>query len=125
MIFSKIITESKHNHGADLSIKAKARKLRKEMTPTEVLLWKHLRNKKLNNKHFRRQHPYGIYIIDFFCSDANLAIEVDGDIHRFKAEYDRERTKYLEETGLRVLRVANDEVLNNVEEVIEKIKSYL
>ena len=75
--------------------------------------------------HFRRQHPYGIYILDFFCSKANLAVEIDGEIHKHKREYDHERTKYLEESGLRVLRFSNHEVENNIEEVIRKIKSAL
>lgn len=75
--------------------------------------------------HFRHQHPYGIYIIDFFCSKANLAIEVDGEIHKFKREYDRERIKYLEESGLKVLRFTNADVENNIEGVIKKIQSAL
>ena len=125
MLIRRIISESKHTHYADLSIKAKARELRKNMTDAELLLWKHIRNKGINNIHFRRQHPYGIYIIDFFCSKANLALELDGDIHKFKSEYDCERTKYLEESGLKVLRFSNYDVENNIEEVINKIKSAL
>lgn len=125
MSLRKFISESKHTHGADLNIKAKAKELRKSMTHTEILLWDHLRNRRINNMHFRHQHPYGIYIIDFFCSKANLAIEVDGEIHKFKREYDRERIKYLEESGLKVLRFTNADVENNIEGVIKKIQSAL
>jgi len=124
MVFSKIISESKHSHGADLSIKAKAQELRKNMTPAEIILWEYLRKKRVNNMHFRRQHPYGIYIIDFFCSKANLAIEVDGEIHKFKNEYDAERTQYLEESGIKVIRFSNFDVEKNIEKVIERIKAY-
>jgi 5-methyltetrahydrofolate--homocysteine methyltransferase/ATP-dependent helicase HrpA len=107
MVFCKIVSESKHLHGADLNTKSKSKVLRKSMTPAELRLWKRLRGNKIEGFHFRRQHPYGIYILGFFCSRANLAIEADGDIHDFKKEYDSERTKYLEESGIRVIRFTN------------------
>jgi very-short-patch-repair endonuclease len=57
--------------------------------------------------YFRRQHPYGIYILDFFCQKANLVIEVHGAVHLGSKEYDEERTQYLESTGLKVIRFRN------------------
>jgi 5-methyltetrahydrofolate--homocysteine methyltransferase len=125
MVYKTIISESKHTHGADLSIKSKAYDLRKTMTSSEKKLWEHLRLKRLDGKHFRRQHPYGIYILDFFCSKTNLVIEVDGEIHKFNEEYDNERTKYLEESGLKVIRFTNLEVENRIEEVLINIRAHL
>jgi very-short-patch-repair endonuclease len=75
--------------------------------------------------YFRRQHPYGIYILDFYCFEANLAIEVDGGIHLNQVEYDNERTKYLESSGLTVLRFNNEDIENDINVVIEEIKKYL
>ena len=125
MIIRRIISESKHTHGADLNTKSKARDLRKKMTDSEKLLWNQLRGKKINGMHFRRQHPYGFYILDFFCNKANLAIEIDGEIHKFKEEYDRERTNYLEDTGLKIIRFTNSDIEKNMEEVLIRIKEYL
>ena len=125
MIRRTIISESKHTHGADLNIKCKAKDLRKKMTEAEKLLWDQLRSKKLKGMHFRRQHPYGIYILDFYCDKANLAIEIDGEIHKFHETSDLERTNYLEHTGLRVIRFSNSDVENNMESVLIRIKEFL
>ena len=95
------------------------------MTPTEKILWSKLRKGGINNMHFRRQHPYGYYIIDFFCTKANLAIEIDGQIHRFKGKHDKEKTKYLEESGIKTIRFSNKEVETNIDKVIEQIKANL
>ena len=72
--------------------------------------------------HFRRQHPYGIYILDFYCFETNLAIEIDGLIHLKRLEYDEERTKYLESTGLKVVRFNNKDVEDRIDWVLDKIK---
>ncbi len=125
MVFSRIINESKHNHGASFNIKEKAKVLRRTMTKPEELLWNKIRRRQLKNKYFRRQHPYGIYILDFFCYEANLVIEIDGDIHLSQQEYDNERTNYLNSSGLRVLRFKNDEIVKNIDSVIDKISKYL
>ena len=121
MVYARIINESKHLHGADLNTKRKARVLRKSMTSAEKTLWNKLRRGQLKGMYFRRQHPYGIYILDFFCHDANLAIEVDGAVHLGSKEYDEERTQYLESTGLIVIRFSNEEIEENVDKVIESI----
>jgi very-short-patch-repair endonuclease len=121
MAYARIINESKHLHGADLNTKSKARILRKSMMSAEKTLWNRLRRGQLNGMYFRRQHPYGIYILDFFCHETNLAIEVDGAIHLDSKEYDEERTHYLELTRLRVIRFSNEEIEENVDKVIDAI----
>jgi very-short-patch-repair endonuclease len=122
MVYSRIIQEAKQNHGADKKIKSRARFLRKTMTSQEILLWDKLKNRKLCGKRFRRQHPYGIYILDFYCHESNLAIEIDGTIHRYKMDYDRERTEYIESTGLKVIRFSNDDIENKIDWVISQIE---
>jgi very-short-patch-repair endonuclease len=104
-----------------------ARALRKEMTRAEKALWGILRSRKLHNFKFRRQHPVQSYIADFFCHQAGLVIELDGDIHENKdiAENDNERTAQLEAQGLVVIRFTNDEVLNDLSSVRLKIEHRL
>lgn len=100
-----------------------ARELRKEMTDAEKLLWHCLRGKQLAGYKFRKQHPLSCYIIDIYCSAAKLAIELDGGQHNSeegKAK-DAERTAYLEQLGITVLRFWNHEVLNNLEGTLSKI----
>jgi very-short-patch-repair endonuclease len=107
-----------------------ARKLRRAMTPAEKKLWSLLRNNRLGAK-FRRQVPYGRYILDFYCVKARLVIEVDGGQH-YSPEgkrLDTIRDAYLRSDGLEVLRFLNDKVLTNeegVEQVIyEKVQAAL
>jgi len=93
MDYSRKVTEAKQNFGASLNIRSKAKDLRNNMTEAELILWDHIRKRKLNGMHFRRQHPYGIYILDFYCYEANLANEIDGPIHLDNQEYDLDRIK--------------------------------
>ena len=72
--------------------------------------------------YFRRQHPYGIYILDFYCFEQNLVIELDGMIHLSRYEYDNERTEFLKSTGLRVLRFKNVDIEDRMQWVIQTIK---
>jgi very-short-patch-repair endonuclease len=123
MIYSRLISEAKQNLGANLNLKSKARELRKNMTKPEKILWSHIRRRKQHGMYFRRQHPYGIYILDFYCFEANLVIEIDGLIHLSRRDYDIERTKYLESTGLKVIRFKNKDIENRIEWVLEKINS--
>jgi very-short-patch-repair endonuclease len=125
MIYSKIINESKHNHGASFNIKQKSRELRRIMTETEKILWSKLRKKQQKGMYFRRQHPYNIYILDFYCFKANLVIEVDGPIHDMTIEYDSERTRFLESSGLKVLRFTNEDIESRIDWVLELINGYL
>ncbi|MGD0756154.1 MAG: endonuclease domain-containing protein [Bacteroidales bacterium] len=103
-------------------MKNKARELRKKMTEPEKILWSHLRKRNQHGLYFRRQHPYGIYILDFYCFEANLVIEIDGIIHLSRHTYDIERTKYLKSSGLSVLRFNNNDIETRIEWVLEKIK---
>jgi very-short-patch-repair endonuclease len=125
MVYSKRIIEAKHSLGASNNMKMKAKELRKDLTASEKILWSYLRRRQQLGMYFRRQHPYGIYILDFYCFEATLVIEVDGGIHLNQKEYDEERTRYLESSGLTVLRFKNQEVEGNILEVIDKINKYL
>jgi len=91
--------------------------LRKELTPAEHKLWAMIRNDRLG-VNFRRQHAIGIYIPDFACIEKKLIIELDGSQHLEQEEYDKERTKYLESQGYKVIRFWNNDVMNNIEGVI-------
>jgi very-short-patch-repair endonuclease len=101
-----------------------ARKLRREMSLPEALLWEHLRGKKTGFK-FRHQHPIGPYICDFDCAVAKLAIKVDGEYHGRGGRplRDANRDKFFELNGYRVLRVAAGEVLGDIEAVVTMIVS--
>ena len=101
-----------------------ARSLRKVQTKAEKILWETLRNNKVCNLKFRRQHPFDNYILDFYNHKMKLAIEVDGEIHNDAdvAAYDEVRTKNLIENGITVLRFSNDEVEQDLRKVIKKIE---
>jgi len=100
--------------------------LRNNQTDTEAILWQFLRRKELGEK-FVRQHGIEKYIVDFCCRRKKLIIEIDGDIHNIKdvKENDLERTKDLEKFGYKVIRFENSEVLNNLDQVLIKIKSLI
>jgi|WetSurMetagenome_2_1015567.scaffolds.fasta_scaffold646299_1 very-short-patch-repair endonuclease len=106
-------------------LKPIAHEKRHKPTPAEKELWKYLKNKKLCDFVFRRQHCICQFIVDFYCYKAKLVIEVDGDIHRYKVEEDKIRQQYLEGLKLKVLRFPNDEVLNNTQKVVLQIKDFL
>ncbi len=125
MVYSKRIVESKHNLGASHNIKSKAKELRRTMTDTEKILWNQLRKRKQHGFYFRRQHPYNIYILDFYSFEANLAIEVDGKIHLGQKGYDKERTRFLESSRLKVMHFTNKDVETRIDWVIQLINKYL
>ncbi len=125
MVYSKRIVESKHNLGASHNIKSKAKELRSTMTDTEKILWNQLRKRKQHGFYFRRQHPYNIYILDFYSFEANLAIEVDGKIHLGQKGYDKERIRFLESSGLKVMRFKNEEIESRIDWVIDMINKAL
>lgn len=104
-----------------------AKKLRGTQTDAENLLWYLLRNRRFCGFKFRRQHPVGGYIIDFYCHEARLAIELDGGGHAVedKVAYDSQRTKELEGTGIRILRFWNNDLLQDTEAVLEAIYAAL
>ncbi len=92
----------------------RARRLRREMTLPEVLLWQALRNHALADERFRRQHPCGPYSLDFFCAAAKLAVEIDGAVHDDPARFakDRSRDRFLDEQRIRVIRFNARDVLD-------------
>ena len=100
-----------------------ARTLRREMTVAEARLWYHLRRQESGGYKFRRQHPPGPFILDFYCAQAKLVIEVDGGQHFDEGNLlrDASRMRYLENQGLRVLRFTNTEVLQTPESVLNVI----
>lgn len=100
-----------------------ARLLRNRMTYSESLLWEKLKCKQLLGLRFRRQHPIDIFIVDFYCHQIKLAIEIDGEIHLDQVEYDDGREADMEKFDIKIIRFTNDEVNNNIEEVIHKIES--
>ena len=104
-----------------------ARTLRKAQTPAEQLLWSKLRSRGLSGCKFRRQHPIDNYILDFYCHDAHLAIELDGGDHSNKENMikDKKRTSYLNKKGIRVIRFWNHDVLENLDEVLIEIDAIL
>ena len=102
-----------------------ARGMRHEPTPAEDLLWERLRSRRLLGFKFRRQHPIGRFIVDFYCIDAGLAIEVDGEVHGSQHESDAARQEFLEARGISFLRVTNEEVRVNIEPVVTAIAARL
>ncbi|HEV2549461.1 MAG TPA: endonuclease domain-containing protein [Stellaceae bacterium] len=94
-----------------------ARRLRTTPTDAEIRLWSRLRGKQLKAYRFRRQHPMGPYVVDFFCADAKLVVEVDGGQHA-DSKSDDARTRWLEARGYRVIRFWNNDVLANTEGVL-------
>jgi very-short-patch-repair endonuclease len=97
------------------------RTLRQTMTDAERTLWRALSSRQISGVKFRRQHPFGDYILDFVSLDAGLVIEVDGSQHGSQIEHDRLRTEDLEKAGFQVLRFWNHEVLQNIQTVKENI----
>jgi very-short-patch-repair endonuclease len=99
--------------------------MRSAMTPAELRLWLRLRNRQLGGLRFRRQAPIGPYIVDFFCPERNLIVEVDGDQHGHESNMkrDAERTRWLQGRGHRVLRFANVEVTNDLDAVYAAISA--
>lgn len=98
-----------------------ARELRQPQTPAETKLWSRLRDRQLDDLKIRRQHPIERFIIDFYCAEAKLCIEIDGDSHADQVEYDQARTEYLNERGYTVIRFTNREVWHQLDAVLQAI----
>jgi len=92
------------------------------MTEAEQILWRCLRANRLGGWHFRRQQVIRGFIVDFYCHAAGLAVEVDGPIHESHADEDRQRDQALGAAGVRVLRINNQEVLENLESTMWRIR---
>jgi very-short-patch-repair endonuclease len=114
-------------------IRKYGRELRTNLTGSEKLLWKHLRNRQLSGYKFLRQHPIvykadykglNYFIADFYCDEIKMAIELDGPIHQYTGEYDQFRDFKMKEKGIQVLRLNNEDLIN-IEEALQKIRTFL
>ena len=115
------------HQGAKASIQQNAREVRHRQTEAEQKLWSLLRNRQLKGRKFRRQHAIANYVVDFYCNESKLAIELDGNFHleTEAKEYDNSRTVLLNEIGITVLRFWNEEVINDSAQVLQKISEHL
>ncbi len=112
------------SHGRGWTLQRElARKMRRKPTAAEDLLWDRLRSKRLQGLKFRRQHPIGRFIVDFYCVEAGLAIEVDGPVHQHRAEEDRARQEHLESRGVKFLRFSNDDIAADIDQVLRTISA--
>ena len=107
------------------SLRDRARELRRTPTDAENFLWRHLRYKQLGGYRFRRQHPLGRFIVDFFCFEKGLVIELDGGHHAKQGIYDQERTDWIEARECKVLRFWNNQIMNEIDAVLEVILNEL
>jgi very-short-patch-repair endonuclease len=108
---------------ASAPVQQRAKELRQTMTPAEQILWEHLRDRRLSGLKFRRQHPIGSCIVDFFCAAARLVIEIDGGIHRQQVEADTLRSQELEEQSYQILRFTNEQIETELEKVLSTIQN--
>jgi very-short-patch-repair endonuclease len=115
--------KNKHIHTNKIFY-TRRKELRNNLTHQEIILWIQLKNKNMGYK-FQRQHSIGPYIVDFYCAQKKLIIELDGSQHLDKEEYDRERTLFLQSLGFKVLRFWNSEVDENLDEALGEIRQFL
>jgi very-short-patch-repair endonuclease len=101
----------------------RAKELRKEQTPSEKYLWNNIRANRLDGFHFRRQHVIDEFIVDFYCHQVRLVVEIDGPIHEFQQEYDCERAHILRQHGLHLIRFTDVEVMEDLEGVLGKLRT--
>ena len=101
----------------------RSRELRKDQTKAERVLWRFLRNRHLTGRKFRRQYVFKGFILDFYCTEEKIAIELDGPIHDKRKDYDAARQEIIEDNGVRVIRFKNEMILGNINKVLNLIKS--
>lgn len=94
------------------------------MTKAEIILWSALKNRQLCNRKFRRQHGIGKYIVDFYCPELNLVVEVDGESHYYKSgiQHDEQRNQFLNKLDIKVIRFTNQQIYDNLDGVLETLK---
>ncbi len=112
----------KRARGVSPGVQQVARTLRRELTPAERILWNALRGRQLDGLGFWRQHPVGRFVLDFYLSSHHLVVELEGASHEAQRERDAERTAWLAAYGYRVLRFRNEEVLNDLSGVLQRIR---
>ncbi|MFB6317418.1 endonuclease domain-containing protein [Saccharicrinis sp. FJH54] len=103
------------------------RNLRNNPTSEEKRLWQYLKGRNLDGKKFRRQYGIGPYVVDFYCPECNLIVEIDGLIHQNEGnkKYDEERSRFLTENGFKIVRYTNEEVNKNIINVLKRLLSIL
>jgi len=102
-----------------------AKDFRKQPQPSEAVLWNVLRARQLRGFKFRRQQPIGAFVVDFYCDEAGLIVEVDGPIHEHQQDADRQRQELLESLGLRVLRIQADAIISDIDTVLARLAAVL
>ncbi|KAB2841473.1 MAG: DUF559 domain-containing protein [Melioribacteraceae bacterium] len=107
------------------ALKQKARELRNNSTTSEIKLWKFLKGKQMCGYDFHRQKPLDNYIVDFFCNELLLAIEIDGLSHIGKEKYDEKRQQRLESLGIKFLRFEYEDVFYNIGKVLDDIEKWI
>ena len=115
------MTEREKQHRVSPHMTQRARHLRQDTSTPERILWGLLRGGRLKGWKFRRQYPIGPYVADFYCTKAVLVVELDGDSHIGRSDYDERRVGYIQDQGLRVLRIGNDDMLSDPDSVAETI----
>jgi very-short-patch-repair endonuclease len=106
-----------------IELENRARQLRQEATPAEQILWDALRAGRLDGLKFRRQHPVGRFVLDFYCAARRLCIELDGGIHEQQRDRDAARDQELLAHGVRTLRFPNAQVMNDLPSVVAAIRA--
>jgi very-short-patch-repair endonuclease len=123
--YNQSIMKRKNIFPYNPKLKDFARELRNNSTLSEVLLWKHLKGGQMLGYDFDRQKPIDDFIVDFFCNELMLAIEIDGEIHNYKISRDRERQKRIEGLGVWFLRFTDEDVKQNIEGVAAVIERWI
>lgn len=105
--------------------KKRRQQLRKNMTEAEIFIWSKIKGKQLNGLKFRRQCGINNYIVDFYCPELKLAIEIDGDVHGYDSQIvsDKQRQGDIEALGIKVLRYTNSDIIRNIDSVLQDILS--
>ena len=118
--------KSTHHFDANFKTKSKAKFLRRNQTPAEAKFWHMVRDKKIGGLKFRRQHPLGRFVVDFYCHELLLVVELDGNIHERKSVKMRDeiREQKIKELGLKVLRFSNEDVYFNLDLIADKIIAF-
>jgi len=113
--------QKRHNKS---ELKIFRKDLRTTLTPAEAFLWKYIKKRQFEGRKFRKQHSIDNYIVDFYCAEEKLIIELDGEVHMntVSEEYDKKRDLYLHQLGYKVLRFENKMVFDNLAFVLEDIK---
>lgn len=105
----------------DRQQKDQRKSLRNNATPAEAVLWRALQGRGADGLKFRRQQGIGPYVLDFYCPELRLCVELDGDSHDHRFEYDEQRTRFLREQGIRVVRFRNEQVWTSIDGIVAEI----